>query len=171
MAEDNPITMVYKALQELAMSSVEFAALVSENNVIKYIDGTRDPVKHRASPADFPALCLIPVGGIGMTHMSNSHGQLLKTFQWLIATGDKRADYAMFDVEWELLRAMHDWQESLESLTWSGEHFVKGCTLDKADETQSETLLSRDDSGWSCLWSGTVTMVFPKTLLVPTRSA
>ena len=169
MAETNPINQVFLALWDLLESSTEFAALVPEMNRIKYIGGSRDPLKHRASPADFPMVCIKPTGGIGQSHDTNTHGTLAKTFTIKCCTGDKRTDKYLFDLEWAVFRALHDWNATMEALTWDDEQFVKACEIMQHEDTLKEKELSRDETGWATIWQGQVLMAFDQSKLTPER--
>jgi len=168
MAYTNPIEQVFDGLWEILEDSAEFDALVPVGpRRVKYIGGSRDPMIHGSTPSDFPQVCIEPVGGFSQAEWTSNSGKMKKTFQVKIATGDKRLDYKIFQVEWAIYRAMSNWRAVMSSLTWKGKAFVDHVGVYDHEETLKEREMSRGDTGWSTVWTGEVWMHFTTSDLIP----
>ena len=161
--ERNPFEKVYSALFDLIENHKPLAELIKVQNRISFVGGRqRDPMKSVISERDLPELRLMMVGATYETENTSCSSFITQQFQWGIATGDQRFD-DVFQVNWELLRALLKWREKLFPLTWNDETFVLECYPIEHTVGLNETDLNRNIKGWSALWTGAVRMYFSTT--------
>lgn len=137
--------------------------IVRVGNRIKFNSPTdRDPIKQNVADADLPELILRPAG----TPTSNicntsSTSMLVQRWEWIVSTGDMRANYRLLPVKWAIFAAMVNWQTELCALQWpidSGRTFVKRANTLAAIEGESDRQNNRGVGGWSCVWACEVEM-------------
>ena len=168
MPDANPFMQVYEGLWTLLNANPAFVTLVPVDNQIRY-DGTdRNPEKRAIAPADLPEVRILMVAGgdlwLGRTSNGTSYTQ---RFEIQIST-DGKPLASVFDIEWEVLRALANWQSVLTALTWGDDDFVKFCLVTEiASQTLDDEELNRDEYGWSAVFAGEVQMWFSTKALKP----
>lgn len=157
---DDPMSMVYDALWELAEAWTPLTSLVKVGNRIKFSGDNRDPVKRQVSDADLPELVLGCTAFSPHMLRTSCGSSMDVTFEWMISAGDQRLDAALFPVVWELHRAMIGWMEVLAALTWKSKQFVKLTRALTGNVGMSNPELNRGITGWSSIWSCELQMWF-----------
>lgn len=164
-SEVNPFTQVYEALWEMLENHQGFVDLVPEKNRIKML--SHSPVKDQVSTADLPEVRILPFGG--RNHMNNSTNstKLTRRYNIQIATGTHDVSEALYLVEFEIIRALHDWTKILKELQWSGCTFVKVFRELDIQEGASVYDLNRGIKGWSSVWSCEIELWFNNNDMEP----
>ncbi len=163
----NPFDMVYDALWDLAEGSHLLSSLVKPKNRIK-LNGRTDysPIKDEVSRADLPELMLISTGSRGNMQNTSSSSMFIRTYEWMIATGNQNVMGGLLDVEWALFCAMCNWPNVINALQWNGEAFCKRTALTTIDTGLADAERNRGIEGWSSLWGVEVEMHFKTSELL-----
>lgn len=157
MAEQDPITKVHDALWVLLELHTPFTALVAEENRIK---GTALSSPHRRTMnvEDLPDVRIVPVQTIPHLQRTSSSSTLLKRFEVQVRSGSKIVEN-LYELEWEIYRALATWAGTLQDLTWNSKKYVTVCRPtvinDSFDSTQKTGFV-----GWQCVWTCEIDMVF-----------
>ena len=162
-ASANPFTMIAKALWQLAETWPEIDALIAPENRISYTrDTIRDTEKRKVQAGDLPALVLSIEGAAFNLHSTSSTTRCVRTYAWLISTGDKRYNKFLSHVEWMLYATMHDFSSVLGGMTWPSDdwHFVKRWDLTSGVSGQSDAEKNRGIKGWSAVMNVEVECYF-----------
>jgi len=162
----NPFVQVYNALWDLLEAHAGLTDLVPVGNRIKMVDDNRDPIKDQISSADVPELRLVPIGGTPHIFRTSSSSSCIKRYEIQISSGHQTVEM-LYNVEWEILRAMMSWIPTLMDLTWEGKKFVKLVRPGEMPEGVTSQDLNRGIVGWSTLWACEVTMWFHSDDLKP----
>lgn len=156
--ESDPFSMTFAALWALAESSPRLQEVVRLGNRIKMQD--RDSWKDQIASADLPELVLITNGMTGNLQETSSTTKFVRTYSWLLSTGDMRLTHLLYPVEWSIVCAMTRWKEVLAPLEWRGDRFIKRMGLGVVDEGVSDRERNRGIAGWSSVWRIEVEMHF-----------
>jgi len=181
MVEENPFTQLYGSIWKMLELWPGFEGLVCVGNRIKFSGENRDPMKKEILTADLPEVRVVPSGGAMNLHVTNKESNIKKSFQIQVSTGDQRVDavgtelsgedelikvnVGLFPVEWEILRALTTWSETIYKLTWKGEEFVKDLSVVGLTEGASQADLNRGIRGWSAVVTIQVDMYFENSVL------
>jgi hypothetical protein len=158
MAETDPITQVHDALWSLLEAHTPFTDTVRNSNRIKFTGASRSPDKDTHSSGDYPEVRIIPVGSSPHIQRTSSSSTLVKSFAIQVSSGDQRANI-LYDLEWEIYRAMAQWAPTLQALTWKDKTFVR---LTRPT-TVVTTMATTDMVQWADVWSCEIEMVFCTT--------
>ncbi len=137
-----------------------FTAGVAAGNRVKFTSADRAPAKDEVSSADLPEVRLVPTVGTPHTERTSNSSSVVKRWEVQVSTGDQRLDVAAFPLEWEVLRAMHDWRTRLVTLEWAGKKYVKRCQCVESSVGVSNSDLDRGIRGWSTIMVLEVEMWF-----------
>lgn len=160
MPISNPFELVYDAIWGLVDNHKGLSDLIRFENRVNFNNPrNRDPVKTQVAARDLPELRLIATGATYATETTSCSTKVTQQFQWGIATGDKRFEQ-VFQVNWELLRAMMKWRETLQALLWNNKRFVFHVSPIEHSVGVTDVDLNRGIKGWSALWTGEVQMFF-----------
>lgn len=160
---DNPFSGVYSALWRLVDDSTRMSSLVRLGNRIRYDHSTPGPsAKAQISNADLPELVLISTGSSGNIHQTSSTSSFIRTYEWLLSTGQQSMTNSLLPVEWALFCALENWKHVITQLTWPNEHwyFVKRMSLMSVANGLADGDRNRGMTGWSAIWSVEVEMHF-----------
>lgn len=151
MATGNPLWDVHNAIWTLLEAKSYFTDEVLATNRIKFTGSKRQPEKEMTSIADRPEVMVWHARVLPKDRTASNATKV--GFQWevLVRSGEQPFD-PFFDVEWAILRALMDWDDTMHALRWEGEQFVFDCELLGADAS-----LADDDNlrGWTSTWVGT----------------
>lgn len=166
LREDNPLTLVYNKLWELARANPDLMEWINANNQIdfsQWIGG-----KTSVSTADFPELALTSQSSFSNIRSTSTSTILVKEYSWMLITGDQRMDAVYNQVQWELFRAMIPSCEELVKLTWGNaadKNFVKRANWLTSSEGSLFLDENRNIRGWSFSWPLEVEMHFTTSKL------
>lgn len=163
----DPITRVYNALWSLVENHAPLAFMVKPGNRIKYA-GSRDPAKSNKLDADLPELKLVTVSSEPHAYVDSTNSEIVKRFRFLLKTGDRRVDMALFPIEWELFRALARFRPVMDALTEAGSKYVVKVIL---EQVRDQNINPRDDgpggpSGWASLAEVSVQMRWNTSLVI-----
>lgn len=161
MLELDPFTLVYQGLWALALQSEYIATQVSVGNRVDYSKAGL-PVKATVAAADLPELGLVPKECSCNLHMSSSTSKVVRTYEWILSTGEFRLADKLFPLQFALLCAMTGWKSSfMTGLLWKNStHFVKRLELKDFTDGESRAELNRGIRGWSSIIGVEVEMHF-----------
>lgn len=160
----NPFNLLYEGMWVMLLEWPGFPDLeVRPGNVVRF-DAGRSPLKIASRKVSGLEIMLAP-GPLTRVnlHQTSSTAMIARRYDWLIATGDLRADSFLHQLEWGLVCVHADQQDTLTTLEWpaaSGWNFVK-----KVDLSESAVGFESDDNnrgilGWSAVCSSEVEMHF-----------
>ena len=164
---DNPFTLVYDALWDLAEANSNLMQWIATNNRRKYDSWIG--IKENISSADLPELALLTDGGNGIYYFTSSESRFLRYYSWAITTGDYNINGIYNQVCWELYRAMSNFCSVLSQLTWDSRIFVTKANLADLREGTLLTDLNRNIKGWASIWRAEVEMTFSTKSLIPSE--
>ena len=171
----NPFTLVFDALWKLLENSPNFIADVKVSNRIHVnLANLSNPLKTQINDADLPEVILVSNGADDINLFNTSAtSKIVKTYSFLLSTGDIRVNNYLHQVEWDIFCAMTGWVNILGGLTWpvndTNHHFVKKCNLTNVTEGLADNERNRDIKGWSAIWSCMVEMWFANSDLATYR--
>lgn len=167
MIEVDPYTKVYDALWELVKASSSLTALVTIGNRINLNEKDNPyPLKLEVSDADVPEMILTSTGMSAKIMHNSSGSSCIRTYQFLISTGDMRLGQKLLPIEWMLFAALCDWKAKLGALTWKGYRFCKRLDVTSVDNGFADPERNRGIQGWSAIWGIEVEMHFPTADLI-----
>lgn len=156
----NPFSIVYDALWGLVSNHKPLAELVHIENRIRFDDKRdRSPLKDEISERDLPELRLISQGASLQLERTTNTTTLVQTYQFGVSTGEQRFD-SLYDVNWELIRALSKWQTEIMELTWNSKPFILRLNPTDFATGVVDVDLNRGIKGWSSLWTVLVEMHF-----------
>lgn len=162
----NPFSLVYGALWDMVATHKKLAAYLKPANRIRFDDDVlRDPVKGDIQKADLPELELDSQSVTAQLFYSSTGTKITRQYAWMISSGDFRIQY-LYNIEWMLYCAMHNWQKTLTALKWPIEgsqnrpSFIKQANVVTATNGMQVTQQNRNQRGWSALWICNVEMHF-----------
>lgn len=161
----NPFTMVYDTLWEMVDTHPSLRVLMKEGNRIKFNTPSREPLKDAVAVADLPELILTSDGLSAALYNTTSTSKVVRSYSWLLSTGDFRVNELLYQVEWYIFCAMLSWKEKLCALKWHDESFVKRADVTSVTNGQSNPELNRGIKGWSAIWKCEVEMHFRTSFL------
>ena len=169
MATTNPLTQVYEAFWTLLEANSGFTSLVSVGNRIKYTGEGRNPEKRGAQASDYPRVRIRESAGKVTLSKSSNSTFYVKQYEIQVATGDQEYT-SMHDVEFQILRAMADWYDTMSALQWTvdSSYFAKNCHLLDTRQMLDNKEQNQNIRGWSTVWACTVDMWFNTETLKPT---
>ncbi len=160
--EDNPIQKVYTALWEMLDDSTRLKEMVKPGNQIKFTGS--HAWKDQVAAADLPEMQLVPTVTTPHLQRTSNGSSMLERFAVRIATGDQRLDKVLFEIRWEVYRAMADWSTRLTALTWKSNTFVRLVRPVTITEALIDNTADRGLGGtWFQVWSGECEMWFTTT--------
>lgn len=159
--EDDPFTQVYRALWRMAERHPLINEKIKQGNRIRYDEQDNiDPNKDNAAHGDMPELTLLSRTVSGNLHASSNSSQVIRQYEWWLATADYRVTEALHPIEWGLVCAMAGWKEVLGRLTWRGKTFCKMFDAMPSIAGFSDPARANGINGWAATWSAQVTMYF-----------
>ena len=159
---ENPLIQIHNAFWTMLEAHEPFTQLIPEGNRIKYSGKVGMKDKDEISNADLPEVRVACVETSPHLQRTSNSSTLVKIFEVLISTGDWRIN-TLATLEWEILRALSKWSDSLSALTWRGARFVQLAKPTGMKRSVIEHGQNRGLQGWSAVWSCEVNLVF-KTL-------
>lgn len=160
-ARENPFTLTYTGIAKLLLSNQHLVRLVETGSLIRFDKGkVNDPLKPLIGAADLPELILISDGMSMNLHATSSSSKVMKTYSLLVATGSKRINELLNQIQWEVLVALANWKNVLSPLQWRGVAFIKLMNVLSVTEGLSDPERNRGIEGWSSIWSCEVEMHF-----------
>ena len=159
MAETNPFTLAHQAIWTCLEASAEFTAAVRTK--VKFTESDRDPWTRLANVQTFPAVAVLPAGGMTRLEADSDQTFVEKEFHIVEASGDQRID-ELFDVELAVLRAMAAWRTYV-SVTWNSKACILDCTIRTRSEELDRELVNRGIRGWSGICTGKLLFHFTTT--------
>ena len=164
MSADDPLSLVYTALWDMAEQTSYLTNQVKLSNRIRYDTHNRNPEKKTILDADAPELALMCSGFSGNLCANSSSSMITARYSWIVITGDLRVNYRLLPVEWGLFLAMHKWRTVLGALTWQDKVFVKKLNmLDVQEGILQQERPQTVPRGWSSVWGIEVGMYFDLT--------
>lgn len=161
VVEVNPITQVHRALWTILELRADLKALVVPGARFKLTNVFRAIArKSAARQGVLPSLRLSRSAARSIPYRTSSHSSLRIQWKLEIATGDMVDDNLAL-VEWMVFRAMHDWQTTLNALTWKSKAFVVGMRLLGGRQTDSDENANQGKRGWSAIWTAQTDLWFP----------
>ena len=157
--ERDPFTVLYEGLWALVLRCDYVADNVKVGSRIDW-SATINPVRHNIAAADLPELALLPVSGEANLHMNSSTSRVIRTYTWMLSTGNFKLAASLFPMQFAIMQAMAGWKSSLTALTWSKKQFVKRLDLRDFKDGESDAKLNRGIQGWSSLLNVEVEMLF-----------
>lgn len=174
----DPITVCLDKLWAMLEGNSGFAALVKVGNRIKY--QTADATKREVGTADLPEVRIVPTTDVATLPITSNGTQLLQTFEIQIATGSKLlkdvragASPYLFQLRWEIYRAIADWQTylgPLAELKWGDADVpfkVTNVRLAGSADGVLNSDLNRGIKGWSSLTRVVVEMFLGTQAMKP----
>lgn len=167
---DDPFTLVYKALWNLALSNPNFTQKVAAQNRIAFIPTDTYNYAKSFLPNklhdDYPEVILTVENSTSNLTATSNTASIRRTYAFLIGTDKPDLNPDLFPVEWELLRSLSNWRESLTALRWEDKQFVHNCRVQSgttlwqsAPASSNNTLVIR---GWVSVWRAEIEMNFDK---------
>ncbi len=168
----NPFIQTYDALWALAEESDLLTSLVKVGNRIK-LNKVRpgSPIKDEVSQADLPELVLVATSGQPNLRSTSSSSMTIRSYDWLVSTGDMSVSNKLLPVEWALFCAMANWPAILGALTWQGKSFIKRANFTGVSTGFSDPERNRGIAGWSSIWSVEVEMHFSTSDMLTANQA
>lgn len=157
MPDTNPFQQVHDATWNLVVLHGELEALVKLGNRVKL--DSRDPLKDEVSESDLPELILVPNQAVPHLQRTSNSSSIMLQLDWRLSTGEMNVE-VLYEVCWELYRAMSKWQSTMTTLLWGGVDFVRLARPIQIAFGQSDADLNRGIVGWSSVWTGEVHMWF-----------
>lgn len=177
MAVTNPIRLLHSAIWTILEANNTLChpttGLVKPGNRIKY-SGTAATAleKDVVTAADLPEMRVLSGGYRPHLQQTSSSSKL--TILWLIQVTSGAITFEDgMEVDWEILRAMADWETYLSTLTFASKRFV---TLSrplvvKAQLEDSGRGRGQDSSrgirGWRTVWAGETQLDFTTSDITP----
>lgn len=155
--EKDPITKLHEALWTLLEAHTPFTALVAESNRIKYTSST-GPYKQNLVVADMPEVRIVPVSTTPHLQRTSNGSSLVKRFEVQVKVGSIYVAN-LYELEWEIYRALATWATTLQALKWNDKVFVKLCRPTSISEDR-DTSPKGGSIGWSCVWACEAEMWF-----------
>jgi hypothetical protein len=76
------------------------------------------------------------------------------TLRWEIrVTSGSELFATVMDIQWEVFRAMEDWETYMSSLEWANKAFVKVCRPLAARDRLDDHRRNRAIRGWTTVWA------------------
>lgn len=164
MLDKDPFTIVYEGIWDMLEANADFCTLVKPGNRIKYNGPARPAIKDEISTADTPEVRVVPLSTEYHLQRTSNGTSITKTYGIEVSSGSTIAANGVWAVEWQILRAVSNWQTYLSNLVWpegsDGSEFVKLCKPLSAAEGVRRTDLNRGIYGWSLVWAVEVEMWF-----------
>ena len=148
----NPLRLVYAALWTMLEAHAPLTALVKYRNRIKYTGTALAPEKDTLSNADTPELVVVAAGFRPHLQQTSSSSSITIRWEIHVTSGDQRFE-TLLNVEWEVYRAMRDWEATLSTLTFAGKRFVTLSRPLTARTRLDDRKLNRGIKGWTTVWA------------------
>ena len=158
MQSDNPFSITYDALWQLAERNDVLCKFISRGNRIKYSENLDQ--KSEISDADLPELALTTNAFVSNLRNSSSTTMMIKNYSWILATGDLSMCHVYDKIMWALYTAMIDYDKYICGLEWNGTSFVKEVRGLPGTEGTQFTEENRMIKGWASIWPIEVEMHF-----------
>jgi hypothetical protein len=159
---DNPLLAVHTAFWALLEARTVLTKLIRPANRIR-LDGTT--FKSEVGNADLPELRVVPTASVPHLEATSNSTFLTERWQVQVATGEwdvKR----LFDIKFEVMRALLNWQAHLRAVTWKGNPIVHDCRAPTVDDGLFEADLARGVAGWTTIWTCEIELHFANTDLL-----
>lgn len=164
---DTPFELVHDALWNMLEAHTRFTALVPAGNRVKLTVTRGQQSKPRTNTADYPEVRIIPVGGTPHLQRTSSSSTIEKRWEIQVASGENHVA-VMFELEWEIYRALAKWATHLASLKWpvvTGEVFIVHSRVSGFQEGIRDGDFERGLSHWTSVWACNTLMVFQTSVL------
>lgn len=170
MSAGNPLWEIHDAIWGLLEAHEGFCDLVASRKRLRYLQTAWDAVLeyHTLVRELVPCVAVIQTGiGPEAGGDRRASNRTFVDVRWavLVASGDRRLDNIL-DVQWAVLRALMNWDDTMKSLTWEGQPYVVNCDLlDSSDGLRLGPELTKGLRGWCSVWAGVTNCSFPHTIL------
>lgn len=170
MPEANPLNQVYEAFWTMLEADTDFSALIPAKNRIKlYGTNNRYPYRDNVNEAGIPEVVVEPIKIEPQIWTTSDKSKVVATWVIRVATGDQRWT-SLFNVMWDIYKALANWQATLQALTWNSKAFVVSCESVEAEQTVNNKDANRLIKGWATVWACTTEMWFDTTDLLPAEA-
>jgi hypothetical protein len=161
-----PFGLVYQALWSMLLTRPAFQA-VKEGNRIAFVGITGNPEKASIMPADRPEVAIFSTNVTFRPRVTSDSTQITRLYNVVFKASDLDLEVAggLQTLEWELVRAVMGYEQTLKALQWKGKPFVKD--LSPGTSVVGQGKYVDDVAGWQSLWPLTVNMYFTTTDLLP----
>lgn len=156
---NNPLLAVHTAFWEMLEARTVLTTLIRPGNRIK-LDGAT--FKSEAGVADRPELRVVPTASVPHLERTSNSSTLVEQWQVQVATGEWDIKL-LFDIKFEVMRALLAWQTHLRAVTWKGNKVVHDCRAPAVDDGLFEADLARGVAGWTTVWSCEIEFHFSNT--------
>ena len=170
MPTTNPIRLLHAAIWTMLEANTTLTGLVKVMNRIKYTGTVQE--KDVVSQADVPELRVVSGGYQPHVQQTSSSSKLTVLWMIQVTSGDIRFENGM-DVDWEVYRAMVDWEDYMKTLLFNSKRFVtmsrpltvRARLEDPRRGGGQDT--SRGIRGWRTVWAGESQLDFTTNDLNP----
>lgn len=148
MKYNTPFNQIYHAFWDGFERNTSLTNLVLPDNRIKFNDslGTKEQINE----GDLPEVMLMQVGGQAAPMNTSGTSHCKRNYIWFISTGDFNNEL-INEIEWQLFRAMIDWDVFLCPLTWPDDnwHYIEKVDTVGIEEGTAVSSLIRNIKGWT----------------------
>lgn len=175
MAAGNPIWDVHAAIwtmledktvaTDLVSATLHFTDLVNAANRLKFVTTDIDLIKREIAEGDLPEVAVVQAGFKFIDRMDSNTDALLLRWRIYVTTGEQPFG-KFFDLQWAVMRQLQNWQDTLASLTWQEENYVKDSDILQAEDSLDNEFLNRHIEGWSSVWEGECALCFSHSKII-----
>lgn len=153
----DPFTQAYNRLWEVLESRPTLTTLVGVKNRVKWTGKDR-PLENRPIHADLPELSIEPTDQSGEVnlHYYQTGAMIMQGFDIGLTTGSLDIAKHLFPVKWEVFRALAHAEKQF------GLEYVRNVMVTNHEETREDAAANRNRSGWHCLFTVEMMMVFDR---------
>lgn len=148
----NPLRLVYTALWTMLEAHAPLMALVLPGNRIKYTGTVLAVGKDTLANADTPELRLVATGFAPHLQQTSSGSSMIIYWAVQITSGDQRFE-TVLNVQWEVWRALRDWEDTLPALEFESKRFVTHSRPLAGRMSLDNKALNRGVRGWTTVWA------------------
>ncbi len=167
MAADNPWRQVQLGIWALLDASAALATLLGARpgNKILFLDGGQQPQKREYQEGDFPQVKITP-GAIteDKTKLSatSSTAEVFINWDIEVTTGSQKIEQ-IFEIQFEILRALKPWKTYFDALTWNGKRFVYFSEPFGTKYLLGNHIKNKQIESWSTTWTGQTKTYFTRS--------
>lgn len=171
MAEKDPFTKTATCFWTVLEADTDFASAVKSGNRIKWSENRYEPDEHHFGPDDLPSVWVMyhglrPTVAAGM--LKNTSSTNLLDSIWSIETKTRPyRDDERASLDWIILRAMMNFDDSLQALTWDSSTFATCSRFPSAESNVEQYKANHGITGWHTAMQVIVHMKFGRTAITP----
>lgn len=160
---DNPLLAVFNAFWDMLEARTVLTNMIRQGSRVKLHKG--DTFKAEVGNTDLPELRVVVDSSV--PHLDNTSNSTMLTERWQIQVATGSWDVrVLFDIKFEILRALADWQTHLRAITWKDQKPVHNLSATGVDDVLFEADMSRGIIGWTTVWQCEVGMNFNNSDLI-----